>query len=95
MSLGVGDTDEFFFRLMTAYHKYFHTPSIPAPKLAGQTIRIGLIGASKIAPVAVIFPALYHPEVEIVSVGARSKAKAVAYAKQWGIKEEKAFGSYE
>ncbi len=47
--------------------------------------KIGLLGASKIAPRAVIEPARERSDVEIVAVGARDPAKARAYADEHGI----------
>jgi predicted dehydrogenase len=47
--------------------------------------RIGLLGASKIAPPAVIKPAAASPDFEVVAVGARDLARATAYAAEHGI----------
>ncbi len=47
--------------------------------------KIGLLGASKIAPRAVIEPARERGDVEIVAVGARDPARARAYADEHGI----------
>ena len=43
--------------------------------------RIGLLGASKIAPGAVIAPAKTNPDFEVVAVGARDLGRAKAYAR--------------
>ncbi|RFU29927.1 hypothetical protein B7463_g6402, partial [Scytalidium lignicola] len=48
-------------------------------------LRIGLLGASNIAPMAIITPARSHPEVIIAAVAARDEKKAQAYAKKHGI----------
>ncbi len=48
-------------------------------------LRIGLLGASKIAPRAVIEPAAAREDVTITAVGARSREKAQAYASEHGI----------
>ena len=48
-------------------------------------LRIGLLGASKIAPRAVIEPARERSDVEIVAVGARDERRARAYAEANGI----------
>lgn len=56
-------------------------------------IRIGILGAAKIAPPAVIAPAKGNPEFEVVAVGARDTAKAKAYAAEHGIPN--VAGSYE
>jgi predicted dehydrogenase len=48
-------------------------------------LKIGLLGASKIAPRAVIESARARSDVEIVAVGARDPARARAYAVEHGI----------
>lgn len=58
------------------------------PKSDGA-LRCGILGAAKIAPLAIIIPAKTHPEFIIAAVAARSKDKAEAYAKKHGI--EKAY----
>jgi predicted dehydrogenase len=50
-----------------------------------MTYRIGLLGASKIAPGAVIAPAKANPDFEVVAVGARDASRARAYADTHGI----------
>ncbi len=47
--------------------------------------RIGLLGASRIAPPAVINPARDNPDFEVVAVGARDPSRARAYAAEHGI----------
>jgi predicted dehydrogenase len=44
------------------------------------TIRIGILGAAKIAPPAVINPAKDNPDFTVVAVAARDPARAKAYA---------------
>ena len=56
-------------------------------------MRIGLLGASKIAPRAIIEPAATHPDTVITAVGARDLAKAQAYAATHDIPA--AVGSYQ
>lgn len=56
-------------------------------------MRIGLLGASKIAPRAIIQPAAAHPEAVITAVGARDLGKAQAYATEHDIPA--AVGSYQ
>jgi predicted dehydrogenase len=48
-------------------------------------LRIGLLGASKIAPTAVITPALGREDVQIVAVAARDPHRAAEFAKAHGI----------
>jgi len=50
-----------------------------------KPIRIGILGAAKIAPGAVIKPAKENPEFEVVAVGARDLSRAKAYAEEHGI----------
>jgi len=50
-----------------------------------MAIRIGILGAAKIAPAAVIRPAMDNPEFVIVAVGASDPARAKAYAAQHAI----------
>ncbi|ORY62122.1 uncharacterized protein BCR38DRAFT_410567 [Pseudomassariella vexata] len=57
----------------------------PRPAKSSNAIRLGLFGASKIGPLAVINPALSHPDVIVVAVAARDRTKAEAYAKKWDI----------
>ncbi|HUZ13625.1 MAG TPA: Gfo/Idh/MocA family oxidoreductase [Caulobacteraceae bacterium] len=48
-------------------------------------IRIGLLGASKIAPAAVIAPAAANPQFRVTAVAARDPARARAYAETHAI----------
>ncbi|HEY4943417.1 MAG TPA: Gfo/Idh/MocA family oxidoreductase [Rhizomicrobium sp.] len=50
-----------------------------------MTIRIGILGAAKIAPAVVINPSHDHPDFEVVAVAARDPGRARAYAKQHKI----------
>lgn len=56
-------------------------------------IRIGILGAARIAPPALIDPARDNSDVEIVAIAARDLGRARAFADQHGIAE--ALGSYE
>lgn len=51
----------------------------------GHKLRIGLLGASKIAPAAVIHPAQAVPRVKVTGVAARDPARARAFADEHGI----------
>ncbi|XMA17257.1 hypothetical protein WAI453_010048 [Rhynchosporium graminicola] len=55
------------------------------PAKSQGALRIGLLGASNIAPLAVIAPAKSHPDVIIAAVAARDEKRANAYAKLHGI----------
>jgi len=50
-----------------------------------MTIRIGILGAAKIAPTAVINPARDNPDFEVVAVGARDPERARAFAAEHKI----------
>ncbi len=49
---------------------------------AMQIIRVGILGAARIAPKAVIDPARDNPEFQIVAVAARDKSRAQVFAAQ-------------
>ena len=51
----------------------------------GGTLRIGILGAARIAPNALIKPARHNTEVEVVAVAARDPQKAKDYADKHGI----------
>ena len=55
-----------------------------APKQS-DAIRIGLLGASKIAPIALISAAKVNPEIIVAAVAARDEKRAAAYAKKHRI----------
>jgi predicted dehydrogenase len=48
-------------------------------------VRIGILGAARIAPLALINPARANPEVEVAAVAARDVARAQAFAAKHGI----------
>ena len=50
-----------------------------------MAIRIGILGAAKIAPPVVIAPSRGHPDFEVVAVAARDPDRAKAYAAEHGI----------
>ncbi|GIZ44592.1 hypothetical protein CKM354_000778600 [Cercospora kikuchii] len=60
---------------------------ISPPRLAKKddAVRFGLLGASAIAPIALIGPAQSHAEAIIAAVAARDPARAAAYAKKHHI----------
>jgi predicted dehydrogenase len=49
------------------------------------TIRIGVLGAARIAPNALLRPARTVPEVEVTAVAARDPDRARAFARRWRI----------
>ncbi|KAK3384424.1 hypothetical protein B0T24DRAFT_84020 [Lasiosphaeria ovina] len=68
-------------------------PPTPLPPKAENALRIGILGAANIAPMALINPAKLHPEVIVQAIAARDKTKAAAYAKKHGIPQ--VLGSYQ
>ncbi len=56
-------------------------------------MRIGLLSAARITPLAVVEPARRIDGVDVVAVAARTLERARAAADEWGV--ERAFGSYE
>lgn len=54
--------------------------------MSHRSIRIGLIGASRVASYAVIGPAKEIAGIEVVAIAARDPARARTYAHQFGIK---------
>ena len=62
-------------------------PGLDAP------VRIGILGAARIAPAALIKPARDNPEVVVVAVAARDGDRARAFATKHGI--ARAHASYE
>ncbi len=56
-------------------------------------LRIGILGAARIAPHALISPAAHNPEVVVAAVAARDTARAREFAHKHGI--PRVFGSYQ
>ena len=53
--------------------------------MADTPLRIGVLGAARIAPMALLRPARQVPEVAVVAVAARDPARAQAFARKHGI----------
>ncbi|OBI13252.1 oxidoreductase [Mycobacterium sp. E2327] len=51
----------------------------------GNLIRIGILGAARIAPLAVVNPAKQHSQVEVAAVAARDPARGRDFAAKHGI----------
>ena len=62
-----------------------HSSGLPSPPMS--VVRIGVLGAARIAPQALIKPAQANAEVEVVAVAARDRAKAQAFASKHQITE--------
>ncbi|KAA8650830.1 hypothetical protein EYZ11_003807 [Aspergillus tanneri] len=67
------------------YRIYTGFISPPPVRKQRDPIRFGLLGASNIAPIALIVPAKAHPDVIIAAVAARDHSRAEAYAKKHDI----------
>jgi len=50
-------------------------------------IKFGILGAARIAPNALITPALSHPDVVVYAVAARAQDKADKFARKYGIEK--------
>ena len=59
---------------------------------ARKPLRIGILGAARIAPSAIIYPAQATGH-KLLAVGARDKSRADQFAKQYQI--QKSYGSYQ
>jgi predicted dehydrogenase len=53
-------------------------------------LRFGILGAARIAPIALILPVKNHPDAVVAAVAARDQGRADAFAKKHGI--SKAYG---
>jgi predicted dehydrogenase len=53
--------------------------------MAEGRLRIGILGAARIAPLALVRPARAVPEVEVAAVAARAPERARAFARRHGI----------
>lgn len=72
------------------------TGTAPNKSESAQTqpkLRIGVLGAAGIAPLAMIYPAKLSSQAEVIAVAARDLNRATSFAKKHGI--PKVFGSYE
>lgn len=70
--------------------KLVHPPSTPKDTNA---LRLGVLGAAKIAPLAIIYPAGSHAGVVVAAVAARSLDRAKEFARKHDIPT--AYGSYQ
>ncbi|KAJ5716717.1 dimeric dihydrodiol dehydrogenase [Penicillium malachiteum] len=72
-----------FFNALHRIYTGFIGP--PTARKQDDAIRFGLLGASNIAPIALVGPAKSHSEVIVAAVAARDRSRAEAYAKKHGI----------
>lgn len=56
-------------------------------------LRFGVLGAARIAPMALIGPARRNPSVQVTAVAARDGARAAAFSRRWHI--DKVHDSYD
>lgn len=61
-------------------------------RLVTDELRLGILGAARIAPAAVIGPAARHPQVVVGAVAARDRARARRFADKHRV--EQVYGSY-
>jgi predicted dehydrogenase len=59
--------------------------SPPLEALLMQPLRIGILGAARIAPMALVRPARRVPEANVLAVAARDPARAVRFAARHGV----------
>ncbi|KAA1469097.1 NAD(P)-binding protein [Dentipellis sp. KUC8613] len=76
------------YALCKRLYKVFYPPAPSVP--SASPLKIGILGAANIAPIALILPAKNHPDAVVHAVAARDQARADAFAKKWGI--GKAYG---
>jgi predicted dehydrogenase len=69
------------------------TASIPSVPERVAPVRIGVLGAARITPAALIKPAIGNSEVVVAAVAARDASRAQAFAAKHGI--ARVHGSYE
>jgi len=55
------------------------------PATSADAVRFGLLGAAKIAPHGLLYPARMYEGATVVAVGARDPSRARALAERWGI----------
>ena len=69
--------------------RYYDYQIFNPPKVEKESnvLRFGVLGAAKIAPMALLLSARSHPEVEVTAVASRNEQKARAYAKKHGIQK--------
>ncbi|PYH88055.1 putative oxidoreductase [Aspergillus ellipticus CBS 707.79] len=79
--------------MTSSIRRVFTAFAPPAVEKKSDALRFGILGAAKIAPLALVTPAKSHPEVIIQAVAARDLTRAEEFAKKHGIPDVR--GSYE
>ena len=67
--------------------------AVHRPETSPDAVRFGLLGAAKIAPHGLLFPALMVESATVVAVGARDPARAAQLASKWGIQRSGDYNS--
>lgn len=76
---------------LTRLYRTVYPPARPPKK--EDALRMGVLGAARITPIAIINPALTHPDLVVEGVAARDRKRAQEFAKKHGIK--RVFGGYQ
>ncbi|RYP42282.1 hypothetical protein DL767_000446 [Monosporascus sp. MG133] len=71
--------------MITLLNRVYTSFVPPVVEKKSDAIKFGILGAAKIAPMAIITPAKSHPEVIVQAVAARDRARAEEFAKKHGI----------
>lgn len=71
--------------MISLVNRIYTAFSPPTVEKKSDAIRFGILGAAKIAPLAIITPAKSHPEVIVQAVSARDRTRAEEFAKKHGI----------
>jgi predicted dehydrogenase len=88
VTLGLAVLFAFTGGTLARLHSIFLVPLAKEP----TTIRVAVIGAASITPNGILYPARRVPSVSVVSIAARSAARAEALARRWGVPKH---GTYE
>ncbi|KAK0717634.1 oxidoreductase domain-containing protein [Lasiosphaeria miniovina] len=71
------------FGMLSRIYTAIAPPTVEKSK--DGAIRFGILGAAKIAPMAIVVPAKSHPEVVVHAISARDRGRAEEFAKKHGI----------
>ncbi|RYP17996.1 hypothetical protein DL765_004215 [Monosporascus sp. GIB2] len=71
--------------MLSLLNRVYTALNPPVAEKKGDALRFGILGAAKIAPMALIWAARSHPEVIVQAVAARDRVRAEEFAKKHGI----------
>ncbi|CAJ2508717.1 Uu.00g137430.m01.CDS01 [Anthostomella pinea] len=71
--------------MLSLLNRFYTSFSPPMAEKKNNAIKFGILGAAKIAPMAMINPAKSHPEVVVQAIAARDRARAEEFAKKHGV----------